>query len=98
MHPEIKKFWKDSGYIIVVDWALGCGPSGMYCRCHWVLVKNEMEMFQDRGMSELQPMEFNASGRAIEPKDLPPCTAYLFHGETYTEEQMLRIIKLKAFL
>ena len=98
MNLEIKKFWTDSNYIVVADWLHGCGVGGMESRCIWALIKDGYEIFSFRGESELQPLKFDVSGKIIEAKELPPCTTYRFVGNEYTEEEMLRIIKLKAFL
>ncbi len=86
MHPEIEKFWKDSGYTIVIDVLQGTYPCDLW-RFYWVLLKNELEAGY-AGISEDVPQ---GTWQA-------PCTTYFLHDNKYTEEVMLKIIRLKALL
>jgi hypothetical protein len=88
MHAEIKKFWEDSGYAVETDVLLDDGEGPW--RLFW-FIKGEKEI-RCVGMSDFLPRGLKVS----DPK--PQCTAHIFDGETYSEEEMLRIIGLKAFV
>lgn len=86
MHPEIKKFWESKGYKIVVDILEGTYPDDLW-RFYWVLVKDGRQV-EFAGVSNDQPQG---------TKDAP-CTTYLLNHKEFSEKEMLRIIKQKAFL
>jgi hypothetical protein len=86
MHPEIEKFWEDTGYTIVIDILQGTYPHDLW-RFYWVLLKDEWEVGY-AGISEDVPQGTKQA----------PCTTHFLHDKKYTEEEMLKIIRLKAFL
>lgn len=70
IHPEIKKFWEDSGYVIDN--------------------KDQVESSITRGYKSLP------DGWTM-LKIIAMSGSYHFNKQWYSEEQMLKIIKLKAF-
>lgn len=86
MHPEIKKFWEDSGYKIVVDVLEGTVPHDLW-RFYWVLVRDGRQI-KFAGMSDNQ----------LQGTREAPCAVYLMDDKELSETEMLRIIGLKAFL
>lgn len=82
MHPEIEKFWKDLGYYIIIDVL----QSDLW-RFYWVLMKNERQI-KFAGVSDDVPQGTKKA----------PCTRHFIDDKEYSEEEMLKIIGLKAFL
>jgi len=87
MHPKIKKFWEDTGYEVDTDVLVGPGSADSPWRLYWFLMKDEKQL-RLIGMSDIQ------RGGKVRP----PCTTYFINDREYTEEEALRIIKLKVFL
>jgi len=104
MHPEIKKFWEDTGYGIDTDILIGPGSAVDPWRVYWFLVENGPEPWDQKqircvGMSDLIPgRSSEAHQQWVKDGQLAPCTIHILNDIEYTEEQMLRIIRLKAFL
>jgi hypothetical protein len=82
MHPEVKKFWEDAGYTVVVDIL-----QDDLWKFYWVVVKNGLQV-KFVGISDVHPPG---------TKDAP-CTIYILNAKEYSEEEMLRMIKLKVLL
>jgi hypothetical protein len=92
MHPEIEKFWTHSGYYVETDVMLPCCDDPFIL--FWFLMKDNQQLWCV-GKSD----SFDRNSEAYKQmKENPLCTVYYFYEEQYTEPEMLRIIKLKAFL
>lgn len=88
MHPRIKKFWEDSGYILKSDTAYFINEGG----------KKELEI-----MWWAYPCNItNESALRIKQVSLKTdswdSTTYYFNNKAYTEDHMLKIVALKAFI
>lgn len=99
MNPLIEKFWNDAGYEVVqvnpgsnpttgdvelkyVWWAM---RKGVYLG-----IVGESEAYND---SEI----FDKFCRQLPIKNIK-CDVYFFKGQTYLEDEMLKIVKMKAFI
>jgi hypothetical protein len=82
MHPDIQKFWEEIGE---VDLTLSAPI------VYWVVqMRHDGKLFQQFVIAE----EWNGG-----PQDGPEQpTKYRYDEEWYSEEEMLRLIKIKAFL
>jgi len=91
MHPEIEKFWTHSGYYVETDIMMPCEhPYILF----WFVMKADKQLWCIG-----QSNSYDRKSEAYEQlKEDPPCTIYYFNEKQYTEEEMLRIIKLKVFL
>ena len=72
MHPEIKKFWEDTGHEL-------SGPSTLGVYALYIPIDNSRF-----GSRHIQMVYYEGK--------------YIFNKERYSEQEMLRIIKQKAFL
>ena len=88
MHPDIIKFWADSGYEIEMLSPVNNGYDGEWRMLFYV--KKGDEYGELAGVSEIM---FGTVGDGD-----PKCSTYLLSGKWLTEEEMLKLIKLKAFL
>jgi hypothetical protein len=92
MHPEIEKFWTHSGYYIETDILLP--GDGIPYYLLWFLMKDDRQL-KCVGQSEPYDRKSEAYKQLI---GNPPCTIYFFDEKGYTEDEMLHLIKMKAFL
>jgi hypothetical protein len=86
MHPEIRKFWEDAGYTVMRcdDLNVVHSPHEMWC-AGWIA----------RGINDL----YIATSATIHGNNKPDKIFYNFDNlRMLSEEEMLRIIKLKAFV
>lgn len=93
MNPLIEEFWKKVGYVIVrLDPDLSDITSYVKYeyRYIWYFMK-EGFYINVAGTSEL----FNES---YHQQDVIKCHFYMFDGKQYLEKDMLRILKMKAFI
>lgn len=81
MHPEIKKFWKDAGYSIESEPGYITDPGGNRIQLGTITAYKKTDL--KFAVSKIETIAFGDQHR--------------FNGEWYSEEEMLRIIKLKAF-
>jgi hypothetical protein len=83
MHPEIKKFWEKSENKVIIDIL-----QDDLWTFYWVLIDDLGRQIRFVGQSAPQlPGTKEAS-----------CTIYFFESKSVTEQIMLKIIKLTAFL
>jgi hypothetical protein len=82
MHPEIEKFWVRLGYSIIIDIL-----EDDLWKFYYVLMKNGIEV----GFAGVSDPQSPGTKNAF-------CTIYFMDGQHHSEQEMLRIIKLKAFL
>lgn len=73
MHPEIKKFWAEAGYVIENENQITSGVITAYKRINSILP-----------ISIIETIGFGSQHR--------------INGNWYSEQEMLKIIRLKAFL
>jgi hypothetical protein len=93
MHPDIKKFWEDAGYTVETDVMLPCCDIPYYL--FWFILDKNGNQLRCVGQSN----PYDRDSEAYEQlKEDPPCTVYFLYENRYTEQEMLRIIKLKDFL
>jgi hypothetical protein len=88
LHPEIQRFWEEQGHTIeylTIQYPDGCSPNATYV---WATKEYEDEFL---GFTKVvsEPIAI------AHPNETH---TYCFGGDRYTEQEMLRIIKLKAFL
>lgn len=89
MHPEIEEFWKNSGYEIDILKPV-TSDVGVKERWRYMYYLKKGERYSDFvGCSQL--FVGNQSGT-------PKCEFYFFDKKQLTEEEMLRIVRLKAFI
>jgi hypothetical protein len=91
MHPEIKQFWTHSGYYVETDVMLPCCDIPYYL--FWFLMKDDQQI---RCVGQSAPYDRDSEAYKQLQGD-PPCVDYYFDGKYYTEQEMLRIIRQKAF-
>jgi hypothetical protein len=93
MHPDIKKFWEEAGYSVETDVMMPHDdfPYILF----WFLLDENDQQVKCVGQSQTYERD-NEAYKQLEED--PPCTIYLLDENKYTEEEMLRIVKLKAFL
>lgn len=92
IHPEIEKFYTHSGYYVDTDVFLL--PVGSPWRLAWFLMKGDVQV-RLIGQSDLML----GWGESNQQRPNPiKCTIYLWEGKEYTEEEMLRLIRQKAFI
>jgi hypothetical protein len=94
MHPEIEKIWNN--FQLEHYFAIGWDKEGKYYECIWSIMDRE-NCEKCVGKSELELLDFDSEGLPITPKYIPPCTIYFFKDKEYSEQEMLRLVKLKAF-
>jgi hypothetical protein len=85
MHPEIKKFWTEEGYSYIENEnqeSSVTGPDGKVI--YLGTVTGHLNLGGPFNISRMDTLAFGDQHR--------------FKGVWYSEEQMLRIIRLKAFL
>jgi hypothetical protein len=87
MHPEVKKFWEGRGYSIQIDIAEGVPPDDFH-RFWWAAIGKDPNNWEYIARSEPVPP---GTKEAL-------CSIYYFYGKCFNEHEMLRIIRLKAFL
>ena len=92
MHPEIKKYWENAGYEINTD--VFMPGEGIPYILFWFLMNGDRQL-KCIGQSDTFHRNSEAYNQLIED---PPCTNYYFNNRLYSEEKMLRIIRLKAFV
>jgi hypothetical protein len=88
MHTDIEKFCTDLGYDVITDVVVGLASAGKPWRLYW-FVKKDGKLLNLMGMSDLQ---------SPDQMKTPKCAIYTLNNKDYTEEEMLKIIKLKAFI
>ena len=91
MHPEIEKFWTDLDYILVddtIEFEIGCWKT------YWTII--DMDGYYKGGRYEI--------GYAGVSHPYPTgiknvkCGIYFFNEKEYIEREMLKIVRLKAFI
>lgn len=87
----MKKFWNESGYEVETDIMLPY--DNIPFRLFWFLVKDDKQV---RCVGQSDPYDRDSEAYK-QLKENPPCTVYFFKEEKYTEQEILRIIKQKAF-
>lgn len=85
MHPRIKKFWEDSGYILKSDTAYFINEGGKkeLGIMWWAHPRNESPLY-------IKQVSLQAKSWAS--------PTYYFNKKAYTEDHMLKIVALKAFI
>lgn len=103
MHPDIQFFWEKAGYQIVdeVDWLNNMNTRIMSKNPNLLLPS--LAALQEKLEWGTNWVRLDANGNYVETtalitKDFPEANTYVLDGKTYSEEQMLRIIKMPAFL
>ena len=91
MNSEIEKFWTHSGYYVETDVMLPCCDEPYIL--FWFLMKDERQL---HCVGQSEPYDRN-SKEFKDLKEKPPCTRYFLEGKEYSEEEMLRLIRQKAF-
>lgn len=92
MHSKIKKFWEDAEYYIETDVMLP--GDDMPFILFWFLMKDGKPI---KCVGQSDPYDRSSEAYKQLAED-PPCTVYFLDAGEYSEEEMLRIIKLTAFL
>lgn len=87
MHPEIEKFWKDSGKTI------GGFTSA---QCHYWFVISDSDYYNQGGPPP--PLKHDVVCIRWVGDNGEWLKKYYLCGGSYTEAEMLKIIKLKAFI
>lgn len=83
MNPLIEKFWNDAGYTISKIRSGGNPTTGESSQGHiWCLI-TEDAFYGLVGISKSSQTK---------------CDYYFFNNQKYSEEEMLKIIKMKAFI
>lgn len=85
MHPEIKKFWEQLGHTL-----MGYSLPNIEI---WAIV-SDPEYYNQGG----PPPPLDEDIVFFLSKKNPIMKPYIFEYKSYSEEEMLRMIKLKAFL
>jgi len=88
MHPEIEKFWNNAGYRIGIYSSSKSFNNSSMWRYYYQL-ENKNGCMIEAGASD--PCDY------YENKDAS-CKIYYLNNSEYCEEDMLRLIRLKAFL
>jgi hypothetical protein len=83
MHPDIEKFWKDLGYTIDIDIL-----QSDYWKFYWAVHRVGKYPYQYVGQSDPVPPGTKKA----------KCTLYFIDGKEFSENEMLKVIKLKAFI
>ena len=85
IHPEIERFWEEAGY-------------NLFCKITTASRSWEDELLQ-HGFVRWYVKKDNTQQAAASVFNLPaPITDYFYEGKIYSEQQMLRLVRLKAFM
>lgn len=92
MHPEIIKFWEDSGFTVIIDVLENtCSAAGVWLdlwRFYWVLIDADGRQIKFVGASDNVPPG---------TKDAP-CVTHFLNEKSLSEKEMLKVVRMKAFL
>ena len=89
MHPEIEKFWEDQGYSIVLSDSRTKPDPESWRFMYFLMIDNRYKGYVAYSERYYQSFCYVLSPKAVK---------YLLDGRYYSEEEMLRFIRLKAFL
>lgn len=92
MNPLIQKFWNDAGYEIVLVLPGSNPTTGDFQWRYWWTLKKDGVYFGTAAISEKLDMISSREEKNIK------CLFYYFNGQEYLEEDMLKIVKMKAFI